>query len=215
MLARVLGVYEIEKTNAIIHLLKPGSTFVDVGANVGDYSLLAARLVGDAGKVLCFEPERRNLDLLERGVDLNGYKNVEVYQVALSDNNGQATLHLGEIGGYHSLLGGLSSRQAGTVTVATRTLDAFLEESGRDRVDMMKIDVEGAEMQVLAGARATLEKNLDIVLFVEIHSQLGVNPAEVCDFLSQLGFSLFQTSAPFDKPLRVHDKLEELLARRK
>jgi FkbM family methyltransferase len=189
MLARVLGIYEADKMATVLKLLTSGSTFVDVGANVGDYSLLAARIVGHAGKVLCFEPEPRNRYWLQRAIDLNGYGNIEVYAVALSDRNGQVPLYLGEIAGYHSLIPGLPERQAGTISVTTRTLDSLLEELGRDRIDMMKIDVEGAELQVLRGARATLEKNPDIILLLELHPGLGVNPAEVCNFLRQLGFS--------------------------
>ena len=79
---------------------------------------------------------------------------------------------------------------------------------------MMKIDVEGAELQVLKGPRVTLEKSPDIILLMELHPGLGVDPAEVCDFLHQLGFSLFQMAPPFDTPLQIHPNLLELLARR-
>jgi len=194
MMARILGIYEIDKITAVQKLLKPGSTFVDIGANVGDYTLLAASLVGNAGRVLSFEPEPRNRGWLQQSIDLNGYKNIDVFPVALSDGEGEASLYLGEIAGYHTLIPGHPERQAGTITVKTRTLDSYLHELGREHVDMMKIDVEGAEMQVLRGARTTLGKNPNMILFLEIHPDVGVDPEEVRSFLGQFGFS---ESGPF------------------
>jgi FkbM family methyltransferase len=194
MMARVLGIYEVDKIAAVRRFLRPGSTFVDVGANVGDYSLLAASIVGDAGRVLCFEPEPQNRYWLQKSIDLNGYKNMDVFPVALSDTNRQASLYLGEIAGYHTLIPGHPERQAGTITVPTRTLDSHLKELGRERIDMMKIDVEGAELQVLRGARTTMENNPQMILFLEIHPDVGVNPAEVRSLLDQYGFS---ESGPF------------------
>jgi hypothetical protein len=102
-------------------------------------------------------------------------------------------------------------REAGVIAVKTRTLDSFLEELGQDRVDMIKVDVEGAELEVIRGARETLRKNPDVVLLLELHPLMGVNPAEVCDFLRDLGLSLFQMSSQFNTPARVHEKLSEVL----
>src|SRR5262249_17938104 len=155
---------------------------------------LAASLVGEAGRVLSFEPEPRNRYWLERSIDLNGYKNIDLFPVALSDGEGEASLYLGEIAGYHTLIPGHPERQAGTIPVRTRTLDACLQEAGRTRVDMMKIDVEGAELQVLRGARGTLENNPEMILFLEIHPDVGVDPAEVRSFLGQFNFA---ESGPF------------------
>jgi tRNA G37 N-methylase Trm5 len=93
MLARVLGMYENQKMDAVVKLLRPGSTFIDVGANVGDFSLLAASVVGDGGKVLCFEPEPRNCYWLKRSIGLNRYENVTVFELALSDSDGEAQLY--------------------------------------------------------------------------------------------------------------------------
>jgi len=79
----------------------------------------------------------------------------------------------------------------------------------------MKVDVEGAEMSVLEGARATLLANPQIVLLIDIHPFLGVDPAQICAFLSKLGFSLYSMTPPFDKPIDKPTNLQELLAYRK
>ena len=211
MLSRALGMYEPAKMEAVLKLLRPGSTFIDVGANIGDFSLLAASVTGSAGRVLAFEPEATNCCLIKRNIELNGYKNIEVFQLALSDSNGEASLYLGDRCDYHSLLKDQPERKAGVIAVKTRTLDSFLEEFGQDRVDMIKVDVEGAELKVLRGAREMLRRNPNVVILLELHPRMGVNPAEVCDFLRQLGLSLFQMSSQFNTPARVHENLSEVL----
>jgi FkbM family methyltransferase len=214
MLARALGLYENDKMNAVFRLLKPSATFIDVGGNVGDYSLLAARIIGDTGRVICFEPEPTNCHWIERSIELNGYRNISLYALALSDANGEASLYLGTQCGFHSLLKDQPERQAGVIQVKTRTLDSVLHEIGWGTVDMMKIDVEGAELQVLRGARGTLEMNPQVILLLELHPGMGVNPGEVCDFLRGQGFCLFEVSFPFNKPLEINSHVRELIARR-
>jgi len=211
MLSRVLGMYEPAKTDVVLKLLKPGSTFIDVGANIGDFSLLAASVIGNEGKVLAFEPEAANCQWVKRNIELNGHKNVEVFQLALSDSDGEAPLYLGGRCDYHSLLKDQREREAGAITVKTRTLDSLLEERGQFRVDMIKVDVEGAELEVLKGARETLRRNPHVVLLLELHPLMGVSPAEACDFLRHLGFSLFQMDSQFT-PARVDENLSEVLA---
>jgi FkbM family methyltransferase len=214
MLKRVLGLYEKEKMSAVFSLLRRGGTFVDVGGNVGDYSLLAARIVGDAGRVICFEPGPANCLWIKKSIQLNGYKNVDLFEIALSDTVGEATLYLAEQCGFHSLLKDQQERQTGVIQIKTRTLDNILNEIGVQTVDVMKIDVEGAELQVLRGAFHTLEKNPQLILLLELHPDMGLDSRKVCDFLQGLGFSLFEERVPFDKPLEIHRHVRELIARR-
>jgi FkbM family methyltransferase len=139
MLSRAFGMYEPAKMEAVLKLLRPGSIFLDVGANIGDFSLLASSVTGSAGKVLAFEPEATKCYWIKRNIELSGYKNIEVFQLALSDSDGEASLYLGDRCDYHSLLKGQPERQAGIIAVKIRTLDSFLEELGQDRVDMIKL----------------------------------------------------------------------------
>src|SRR5436190_15184494 len=92
MLARALGRYEVPKHDAIEVLLKPGQVFVDVGVNKGDFTLLAAKLVGPDGAVLACEPEPKNCKWIRQSIDLNGYKNARLFELALSDESGEAQL---------------------------------------------------------------------------------------------------------------------------
>lgn len=215
MLARALGRYERAKHRAIEALLRPAGTFIDVGVNKGDFALLAARIVGDAGRVLAFEPEPDNCHWIERSIALNGYRNIQLHQLALSDRNGEAELYIGAQSGWHSLVVHSSGADRQAVRVVTRTLDDFLAEQGWEgSVDMMKIDVEGAEMEVLRGAAKVLESNPTIVLLVDIHPQQGVDPKQLCGYLERLGFTIFRERPPFDIPVRACEGVKSIIARR-
>jgi FkbM family methyltransferase len=214
MLARALDIYEVAKMTAVQQFLMKGQTFIDVGGNKGDFALLAARLTGETGKVLCFEPEPSNCHWIRQSAKLNGYVHIDVREVALSDFDGTAQLHLGRQSGSHTLLSNQPGRDVGVITVRTTTLDSILQTLSVARVDVMKIDVEGAELSVLAGARQTLLANPGIVLLIDIHPFLGVEPAKVCGVLSERGFSVYCMEPPFDKRADVHENLQELVAYR-
>lgn len=196
MMDRALGWYEPGRMKAVARLLKPGSTFIDIGGNKGDFALLAASKVGDSGNVFCFEPEPQNCRWIRESIKLNGYRHLKLFEMALSDSNGEAILYLGRKSGYHTLVGPAHDRDAGVITVKTRTLDDLLNEIHHESVDMMKIDVEGAELSVLRGAQKVLRRNPNIVLLIEVHPLLGANPTDVCDFLCGLGFSIRSVDAP-------------------
>lgn len=197
MLARALGRYEVPKHDAIEALLKPGQVFVDVGVNKGDFTLLAAKLVGADGAVLACEPEPENCKWIRQSIDLNGYKNARLFELALSDESGEAQLFIGKKSGWHTLLPNQKNADQGAVTVKTQMLDSLLSEQSFARpIDMMKIDVEGAEMKVLSGARQTIARSPNLILLLDIHPHLGVNPQEVFAFLNELGFTVFQDSPP-------------------
>jgi FkbM family methyltransferase len=214
MLARVVGRFEVQKHQAVLSLVKPGMTFVDVGANKGDFGLLAAQLVGENGRVLSFEPEPTNCHWIRKSIELNGYKNMVLYEAALADANEQSQLFLGKQSGWHSIVESLPNRNCGTIPISKRTLDSVLQETGSNRVDVMKIDVEGAEMAVLRGATEALKANHNVLLLMDIHPDLGVDPFAVRDFLGTLGFSTFAIQPPYDRPLNLHNDTRQLMAKR-
>lgn len=214
MLQRALGLYEPAKTKAIQELVNPGDTFVDVGANKGDFALLAARIVGQNGKVVCIEPEPNNVSWIRRSVDLNGYKNVQLCNLALSDHDGEALLYLGKKSGFHTLLRGARDSDQGSLKVKVRKLDNLLPELSVPSVNALKIDVEGAELKVLKGAAKIIAANPKIVLFLDIHPLLGVNPSDVFDYLESLGLAVCQMREPYDMPATAHKSIEDIVARR-
>jgi FkbM family methyltransferase len=210
MQRRAIGKFEADKVRALQELLKPGMTFVDVGANKGDFTLLAAKVMGDRGRVLAFEPVPDNLHWLRKSIALNGYRSVEVIEIALSDTAGRAPIHLGTFSGWHSLVhteGGTGE----TIEVETRTLDSVLEERG-GRADVIKIDVEGAELQVLRGAERTLGAGGPLTVFVECHPHRGVDPAEIWDVFATHGFSFRDPTAIGTELPGRPEKLRDIVA---
>jgi len=211
MLARICRLYERHKICAVRSFLKPGMTFVDVGANKGDFSLIAAGLVGERGTVLSFEPEPNNCKWIKKSIGLNGYQNIQLFEMALGDTNQSAQLYLGEKSGWHSLLSSVHRHNIGMLSVIEKTLDSLLDDIGYSSINMIKIDVEGFELEVLKGSQRTLSNNRDIILLIDIHPYLGVDPTKVSDFLRSLDFSIHNMKKPY-VPLNRSEIAEEILA---
>lgn len=144
--------WETHIGNIIEKELESGDTFVDIGANIGYFTLLAAQTVGEKGKVYSFEPISRVAKQLARSVDINAFKNVEIKQIALGNKKAKMNLSIvpGNVGG-SSLVKKIDSGITEAVSVST--LDDEL--AGR-QINMVKIDVEGFEYEVLQGARNIL-----------------------------------------------------------
>ena len=187
MLARALRVYEPAKVRTLQRIIKPGMTFVDVGGNKGDFALIAAKTTGDRARVLCVEPEPDNVAWIRKSVARNRYTSVEVLDVALAERDGQDTLFLGPKSGWHTLVED-PTLVVGTITVSTRTLDGVLAERGIDQVDVIKIDVEGAEDRVLAGGAATFSGTNPMTVLLDLHPK-RVDTLAVCERLVAWGFT--------------------------
>jgi FkbM family methyltransferase len=196
MVRRAIGIYEPEKRALIRQILKPGMTFLDVGANKGDFSLLAASLVGPEGRVIAIEPEARNCADLARNVALNHLANVSMHQLALSDIDGRAALYLGQKSGWHTLKAAQRRRDVGTVEVETERLDSLLEKLAIKHVDVAKIDVEGGEVEVIKGAQESIASSPEIVLLIDLHPQIGADIDALEQMLMQHGMSIFDPAAP-------------------
>jgi FkbM family methyltransferase len=189
MLDRALGVYEYWKTELFTSLMKPNMTVLDIGGNKGYYSLLAAKLCGDSGSVYTFEPLPENCKWIDSAFKDNGYRSVELVPVALSNRNGSATFFEAKKSGGGTLIE-KSNQHGAPITVITKRLDDFLDEKASYKaVDVIKMDVEGAEMQVLEGAAELLRNSQRLKLLIDIHSQqLG---EDVFDLLQSHGFKMF------------------------
>jgi FkbM family methyltransferase len=177
----------------IERFLGVGDTFVDVGANVGVHTLCAARAMRGRGSIVAFEPFPRTCELLSKSILLNGFAEIcEVHQAAVATQTGERELHLGKVSGHHSLieLDRSVSANGSTISVPVVRLDDVLM-AGR-RVDLLKIDVEGVELEVIAGARRIFTENPDIAVIVEFGPshlvRAGHSPAEWLRTFDALGF---------------------------
>ncbi len=179
------------ETKLFEKLLTRGMTVVDVGANIGYYTLLAARLVGVKGRVFAFEPEPENYALLIRNIKLNDYKNIVPEKKAVSSRTGKAELFINKETGAHGFLPERENIK-GVTTVETVSLDEYFK--GRESpIDVIKIDVEGAELEVLNGMRNVVGKNDSLKIFTEVFWPAGTQktrpPAQkYLDSLVKLGF---------------------------
>lgn len=152
----------------IERIIKPGMTFIDAGANIGLHTLAAGRAMQGAGKIVAFEPYGPTRELLSESVFMNGLSDiVEIHEAAVSTKSGIQSLHLGKVSGHHSLypLGDNGSADGTSVPVRLVSLAEVI--SAGTRVDLIKIDVEGAELDVLHSARPFIESNPEIALIVE------------------------------------------------
>lgn len=187
--AYVLGAYEQEFINVLRRHIRPGDTCIDVGGNLGYYCLVMARLTGANGRVFSFEPIAENQAVLMENIALNSMSNVEVVKIALGARPGVLSLIRGEAGtvtATPSVRGYAVEGPQSVVDVRVDTLDAFLENRGC-RSSVIKIDVEGAEMEVLRGSVNTLRTARPAVL-IEVHGWDGESSGEVRDFFSPLGY---------------------------
>jgi FkbM family methyltransferase len=166
----LFGLAEPEQIQAFTAAVKPGQIVFDVGANVGYYTLLGSRLVGANGLVLSIEPACRNIHYLYRHLKLNSIKNVIILPSACSDDLGVASFSLGEncaIGHLQEIAGEQVKRCSDKTLVPTVTIDSITEHIGLP--DVIKIDVEGAEFQVLQGGQHTLAEARPSI-FLSTHS---------------------------------------------
>lgn len=151
------GWFEPFETLLVQRLVSPGDTVVDVGANIGYYTLQFARLVGETGQVFAFEPDPRNFALLEQNVWQNGYRNVTLVRAAVTARPGSVRLHLNaDNRGDHRIYASEPGRQAIDVE-AVALDDYFSEKCGR--LDLVKIDVQGAEAGVFLGMRGLVAEH--------------------------------------------------------
>lgn len=175
-------VWEPEVTEFIKQNLRPGQVFIDVGAHVGYYSLLASRLVGENGKVFAFEPDPENFEVLQMNLTLNHAKNVMPFRQALWKRSSKAKLH--SYGEHYKMFPTLTPENIShpkaqldgtTVEVETVALDNAVPTGkyGITRIDMIKVDVEGAEVPVLQGMEETLKANGSVVI-LEDHKGEGL-----------------------------------------
>jgi FkbM family methyltransferase len=159
------GSYEPEVSAALRGELTEGATFVDIGANIGWFSLLAASLVGPTGRVIAIEPNPRNVALLRQSAKDNGFENIDVVAVALGERPGAAALETDGSNGRLILVDGPPTQAVeASFVVATYPLDTVLSEVGAGRVDAIKIDVEGAEPLVLRGATRTISESRPVLV---------------------------------------------------
>ncbi|HEY42267.1 MAG TPA: FkbM family methyltransferase [Dehalococcoidia bacterium] len=167
--------------------LSEGDFVIDIGANIGYYALLEAKIVGARGRVYAIEPVPESADLLRKNIELNGYSNIEVYQIAIGDKKESAPIHIARQRNISSMRQISSHAESGIlsqdVNVDVLTLDDFLKD--RPHPQMIRMDVEGYECRIINGMEKTLGENTPLTLFIELHFNI-LEPEETITLLKIL-----------------------------
>jgi len=193
------GSYSREIIFLLKRLLKPGMTFVDAGANIGELSLIGAKLVGKTGEVHSFEPVARYADQLEANLALNPFANVRLHRVGLSDQPGDAPIFVASEyfadGTEHNGLATLYRSDERNLREQTITLTPLDEAIHPERLDVIKLDVEGAELAALKGASCQLERHhpdLIVEIGKETCEAAGYQGSDILDYLAPLGYKFYR-----------------------
>lgn len=164
--ALAFRVYEKNEAAFLKRVFFSGMVFLDIGANVGYYTALAGHAAGAAGRILALEPDPESYSYLTQTIEANGFTNVTPFQIAASDEIGSAQLHIsGDNRGDNRLYA--NELASDIVTVSTTTVDVLLRQAGITSVDVIKMDVQGAEGRVLSGMKDTLGQFKPITILSE------------------------------------------------
>ncbi|MBL0310279.1 MAG: FkbM family methyltransferase [Bacteroidetes bacterium] len=193
------GAHEWAPMFLLNEILKPGMTLYDVGANMGEFTMYAAHLIGSKGRVVSFEPMKETYQLLEENISLNQYQDrISPFNIALSDKKGEADLfaasEVNAVGshedGLHTLFG-TQERSSFLHKIQLEKMDELLESNHLPTPDVIKIDVEGSELFALKGATKILEQfhpKIIMEFSKENCEAAGYTQNDLLDFLSKFGY---------------------------
>ncbi|MCJ7515977.1 MAG: FkbM family methyltransferase [Dehalococcoidia bacterium] len=191
------GVWERFQTKLFKDSIHEGMVVVDIGAHIGYYTLLAAERVGKNGAVFAFEPDESNYDLLIKNIEQNEYSNVTPVKKAVTSSTGTVKLFLNaRESGEHSIIE--DKRRQKVVLVDSVALDDFLDADCA--VDVIKMDVEGAEMAALLGMSKVIARSPRLAMFTEFFpgalERAGVSPADYFNELQRHEFNIYLIDEP-------------------
>ena len=216
------GAFEPDTVRFVSNYLRPGMRFLDIGANVGQFTLIGAALVGATGHVHAFEPSRLCYEYLSENIRLNNFSHVAAERLALSDRVGKADFYAEERENW-----GMSSltafepadtnyAAAPPQVVSLTTLDAYVAAQEIERIDLIKMDAEGAELSILRGAHHTLSTCPPPRIVCELNfitcRRSGYHPRDIIALLAGYGYCAFPlngSDSDDQTPLCPLDALED------
>jgi len=197
----IKGIHEPFETRLVRDLVKRGDVVLDIGAHIGYYTLMFAKLVGEEGRVFAFEPDPGNFALLQKNVEENAYRNVVLVPKAVSDKTGNIRLYLCDRRVVRTIYDTHGSR--GWIEIESVRLDDYFAQY-KGGIDFIKMDVEGAEGLAIRGMALLLQKHKDIKIMMEFWpialKMSGVDPGECLQTLLRYGFKLYHIDSQREIP---------------
>jgi len=207
------GLYNYDEMNFLLRYLRPKDSFLDVGANIGVYTLLAASRIA-SGSIYSFEALPKNYERLQENIRLNQFEQVKAYAIAVSDQAGSVALNLAEGDSMPFIT---STVAHNTITVSTNTLANLLHDEPISDLTLAKMDIEGAELLALKGATSLLKQQRPPVWILEINdavSNFGHRKQDIVDFLNSYDYNLYSYSADTNQlsPITLEEQQNNVLA---
>lgn len=211
--------FEAEETAFMQSVLKPGDTMLDIGANIGLFTLLAAQSVGMTGNVFSFEPSPITFERLLENVDINRFKQVQCFNIGLSDTDGTLDFYTSKNGhdAWDSFADDAKGRLSNRLKIAVKTLDSVVEEHRLNAIDFIKMDVEGWEKFVILGGQKCLIEQSPTVM-VEFTDEntfnAGYRTLDIYDEMVKLGYKWYsiKEGSLVEAIPQVHYLYENLIA---
>lgn len=203
------GIFEPQEMELVKQQINLGDTVLDIGANIGYYTLIFAKLVGEHGKVFAFEPDPNNFALLKKNIEINGYSNVVLVPKGVSNENKRAKLYLCEQNkGMHRVYNSVFCNDS--IDIDLVRLDDYFPH---EKINFIKIDIEGAEYHAIQGMQNLLNRNRDVKLLTEFSPaaslENGIDSSDYVKILVDLGFNIYSIGENIE--LINIDKLNEQL----
>lgn len=192
------GIREIKQTNFFKKLLKPNMTVLDIGANIGYFALIEAEVVGPNGKVYAIEPIPQSYNLLKKNIKLNNYEKIfKTYPIAIGEKKGNAIVKQTKKLNWSTILNNNLSKVDKKIKVKKQTVDSFLKN--KKKPDVIRMDVEGYELEIFKGMRKTLSSKKPMILFIEFH------PMYLHDRINELKSLIKKIQSKGFKPIKLTD----------
>ena len=191
--------YEPEVIKEIKYNLKSGSNFIDGGANIGFFSLIASKIVGSTGRIIAFEPTPSTYSFLKKNIKVNNLKNITTIRKGLSSSEKKLSFILKNNAEANSIISDenkIFKNEDQIIKINTVTIDKFCEENNLKKIDLIKLDVENHELEAIKGARKILSINQNIKIIFELNIAFKKNgiefAKEIFAELKRLNFSNFE-----------------------
>ncbi len=218
----IYGSFEETEICFLKKFLRKGDCFFDIGANIGLFSLHASNIIGENGKIFAFEPTPVTFDRLKKNIDINKFLNINAENIGLSDATGVVKFNVSNNGfdAWNSFATLVDAGECTEIQVPTNTLDNYISISETEKIDLIKLDVEGWELNVLKGATRLLSTPNSPVLLVEFTETnafaAGYYCGELFDFVKSFGYEWYAYNAESNELIiqqkKLHYPYENLIA---